>query len=138
MDTKRVLSAVVVLTLTVGCAWASTEVSRTAGFTVVPDNEAAQIAGGSDGRACNIMTQDYHWYWCDGTYNEVNPLPEWDCYGSLTVFFERWACGDAESGQCENNQYLIGWCSCSCVWYPESQSCSTDGYWSEYDVWACQ
>lgn len=46
MNIQRILFAVVVLALTVGCTWAATQASDTAGFSVIPDNEAAQILGG--------------------------------------------------------------------------------------------
>jgi hypothetical protein len=60
MNIKGILLGVVVFVLTAGYAWGATEVSCTAGFTVVPDNEAAQIVGGA-GWACN--TRLYYFFY---------------------------------------------------------------------------
>jgi hypothetical protein len=136
MNSKRILSAVVILALAVGCAWGSTETSGTHGFAVIPDNEAVRIVGGS-GRACNIQTSIEGWYWCDGTYENDPPLPEWDCWGSLTYFYERWACGDAPSGECYETQMILSLDS-SCVWYPEYETCAPDNNWHPTYVQACQ
>jgi hypothetical protein len=136
MNSKRILSVIVVLSLVVGCAWASTETSGTAGFIVIPDEEAAQIVGG-DGRACNTQVQIEGWWWCDGTWMGSDPLPEWDCSGQFTYIYERWVCGDAPSGECYET-WMTGQAWCACQWYPEYQNCSPNNDWSWTEVLACQ
>ncbi len=122
MNTKRILLAGIVLALTVGCTWAATEASATAGFAVIPDNEAAQILGGL-GWACNTLQWPEEFYPCGAT--------EEDC-STWTLFYETWQCGPADSGQCDDSGLVIGLSWGACAWDPEFGSCFYDG--PGYDV----
>jgi len=132
MNSKRILSAVVVLALAVGCAWGSTAAS----FTVIPDKEAVQIVGGS-GKACNIQTQIEGWWWCDGTWMGSDPVPEGDCNGTFIYIYERWVCGDAPSGECYNIPMIL-MLYCPCQWFAEYQNCSPNNNWQGWWGYACQ
>jgi hypothetical protein len=137
MNGKRIVFALVVLALTIGCAWGATGISATGGFAVVPDKEAVQIIGG-DGKTCTHMIQEYHWFWCDGTYMDIPPASP-DCDGGyLSVYPERWECEDAPSGECDDSNLMDGLYFCQCHWYAESQTCEVDGEWQRWVVYACQ
>lgn len=116
--------AVVVLALTVGWAWASTEISSTAGFTLVPDKEAAQVVGGQ-GRTCTDLYWTNMWFDC---------IESGDSCGESYWFFETWGCEDAPSGICPEG-YKVGWIWCYCQGEPPN--CSPDGNWYPCYVWAC-
>lgn len=111
MNMNRILFAVVVLALMVGCVWASTETASTAGFTVIPDNEAAQIVGGS-GRQCNTLLWPLMYWPCGRT-------PE-TCVETY-VFNVAWQCGDAPSGVCDDIETDC-WYVAPCAWYGDTES----------------
>ncbi len=138
MNSKRILSAIAVLALTVGCAWASTSVSAAAGFTVIPDQEAVQIVG--SGRACTDEVQAEGWYWCDGQWMVSDPLPYEECGGNFVVTSGIWACEDAPSGECYADipKWMYYWCPCQ--WFPEYETCSPNNDWHTSEFWAysCQ
>lgn len=120
MNMKRILLAVVVVVLAVGGAWASTEISKTVGFTTIPDNEAAQIVGGS-GRACNTLVQPFLYWPCGRTPSTCS---------TTYVFNEAWQCGDAPSGECEDIMTAY-WYWAPCTWYGDEESgyCEQSGDW---------
>jgi hypothetical protein len=135
MNTKKMLLAVGMLILLAGL---NNRAASEAAFAVIPDKEAVQIVGGS-GRACNVQVQIEGWYWCDGTWMDNPPLPEEDCWGGqFTYLYEYWVCGDAPSGQCEDNieMWIVVWCPCE--WFPEYQNCSPNNDWDGYWGYACQ
>ncbi len=122
MNTKRILLAGMVLVLTGACVWAATEASGTAGFAVVPDNEAAQIRGGL-GWTCTHLHQESAFYPCGDT--------EEDC-STWVIQYETWECEVASSGQCDDSGLVIGFSWGACAWDPEFGSCFYDG--PGYDV----
>jgi len=128
MNINRILLAVVVLALTVGCTWAATEASGNAAFPVIPHNEAAQILGG-DGWQCNVLVWDANYYPCGST--------EEDC--SVWVYtFETRQCGWAPSGECDDSAVVLGLVWGYCVWNPQGAGdCSPDGTWWEVPVYGC-
>jgi hypothetical protein len=129
MNIKGILLAVVVLALTVGCTWAATEASGTAGFAVIPDNEAVQILGGV-GRQCNVLYSSEDYYPCGYTEEDCN----------VWVYtYEVWQCGWAPSGECDDSAYVTGWRWGGCIWYPEVEGgvCGRDGTAEDVPVNAC-
>ena len=126
MNIKRILLAVVVLALTVGCAWASTEASAAAGFAVVPDNEAAQIIGG-DGWTCTYLEWSAGYAPCG--YTEETCSQWYD-------FFEVWRCESADSGECYES-VVVGLRYGNCAWDPEFEVCGRDGTAWDVPVYAC-
>ncbi len=122
MNIQRILLAVVVLVLTVGCTWAATEASGTAGFAVVPDNEAAQILGGL-GWTCTQQRQESRFYPCGETEGECT---YW------VIQYETWECEVAPSGECDESGIVIGFSWGACAWNPEFGYCWYDG--PGYDV----
>jgi hypothetical protein len=127
MNIQRSLFAVAVLALTVGCTWGTTEAFDTAGFTVIPDNEAAEILGGV-GWACNELQWPEHFEReCGGAQAECSYWLYW---------YETHKCGTALSGQCDDSVIVIGFSWGDCVWWPEFEFC---GYYTAYDgyVYGC-
>ncbi|MCI0484395.1 MAG: hypothetical protein L0Y78_07420, partial [candidate division NC10 bacterium] len=93
MNIQRILLAVAVLALTVGCTWAATEASDTTGFAVIPDSEAAQIRGGL-GWDCNDLKWTFDYSLCD-EYGTEEDCTYW------VIQYETWGCEPAPSGQCD-------------------------------------
>jgi len=128
MNIKRILLAVVVLTLTVGCTWAATEASGTGGFAVIPDNEAVQILGGY-GWQCNTLQWPEDYWPCGYT--------EEDC-STWVYWYETWQCGPAASGQCDDSGLVIGLRWGGCVWDPVLEVCERDGTAEDVPVNGCE
>ena len=120
MNTKIFLWAGIVLVLTVGCAWAAPEVPDTAGFTAVPDNEAAQIVGGT-GRVCDLQNPVYEEYvlMCS---NNGDPNHPGCATGKWYYQMARYRCADAESGECYE-YFMVYQEHGDCGWYPEYEEC---------------
>jgi hypothetical protein len=118
---NRILLAVVVLALMVGCVWASTETASAAGFTVIPDNEASQMIGGDGvGYECNQM--------CWPTFHVTCEEESQSMCSDAYAFNETRMCGYTGSGQCYEEQTVVGWWA-ECEWTNE---CHQVGDWQEF------
>jgi len=118
MDAKRILLASMVLVLTFGCTWAATQASGTAGFAVIPDDEAAQIVGG-DGYVCDLehaLWPDIRRYCFNNGSQTACGTDDWDW------LIPRYGCVPAESGECPT-YYLVVYEWGDCGWYPEYEGC---------------
>jgi hypothetical protein len=120
MNTRRIPLIVVVLAVTVGCAWAAPETSGTAGFTAVPDSEVAQIVGG-DGYVCDL--DNALWPEDDQPCFDNGHNPPTGCgTGSWSYLMPRYGCVEAESGECYL-YYMVFYEFGDCGWYPENGGC---------------
>ncbi len=91
----------------------------------LPDAALASITGG--GWECNSLIQEEYVGYCDqGVYG---------CSGAVVVYYERWGCGWAESGECEDVPMISGE-ETPCIWDPW-YDCSTTGEWYYYETYAC-
>jgi hypothetical protein len=126
MNAKMVLSVLAVLALTVGCAWAATELS---GFTAVPESEAAQIVGGDGpGYECDYtpgheIGGPERYYPCTNSHDPNNP----GCAeGAWCYVMARYGCVWKGSGEC----YMNTWPYIeygACAWDAETGACVPDG-----------
>lgn len=129
MNMQRILFAVAVLALTVGCTWGATQASDTAGFAVIPDNEAAQIRGGL-GWTCTREQWPDELYPCDD-YESQEECTYW------TLFYRTWECELADSGQCDDSAIVIGFSWGPCVWSPEYGDCWYGDTGYDVPVYGC-
>lgn len=114
MDTKRILSAVVVLVLMGACAWAATEIS---GFTTVPESEAAQIVGGDGvGYEC-FLTSPRLILLCSDE-------PQSQC-STAYALNPTYTCAYTGSGECYDEPTIFGWYA-ECEW---TNACQQVGDW---------
>ena len=114
MNTKMVLSVLAVLALTVGCAWAATEIS---GFTAVPESEAAQIVGGDGvGYECFLTSPMF--------YLPCSSEPQSQC-STAYAFNPTYTCAYTGSGECYDQPTIVGWWA-ECEWTNE---CQQSGDW---------
>ena len=95
----------------------------------LPDAALASIAGGI-GYACNTLLQEYAVYYCStgGPYSL-------GCDGAVTVYFERWGCGQVQSGSC-SSQEMVRSMESPCIWDPYSD-CTITGEWYYGYMHAC-
>lgn len=96
-------------------------------FSEVPDAVSRGLAGGS-GYACNIHVQEGDLYPC--------LYIEGICQGYYVIYYDRWICGEAESGSCTNVQKLR-WQQSPCVPDPIFL-CICTGEWTSRYMRACQ
>jgi hypothetical protein len=132
MKTKRSLSVGMVLVLAVTCVWTSAEPFYTAGFTVIPDNEAEQILGGG-GRVCDLSHPSTTEFFvpCMDNGDGTGCL-----YGYWVYQMARYKCTDAESGECY--EYYMPYLEYGeCGWSPEAETCVYTSVDFEYN-WYCQ
>ena len=118
MDRNRILLAMVVLTLAVGFVWGAT---KTSGFAVVRESEAAQIVGGA-GYVCdpNAFSEEKYWGCEKDPNNPACGTGAW-CYRMA-----RRGCIPADSGECD--EYLLPmFYYGACAWNPETGECMPDG-----------
>ncbi|MCX5647032.1 MAG: cysteine peptidase family C39 domain-containing protein [Phycisphaerae bacterium] len=94
------------------------------------DATLATIAGGA-GYACNTLLQEYEVYYCIDEYPRFA-----GCDGAVTVYFERWGCGPAQSGSCVD-QGMESSIESPCIWDPYSD-CTITGEWYYGYMHACQ
>jgi hypothetical protein len=57
------------------------------------------------------------------------------CDGAVTVYYERWGCGQVQSGSCYNHR-LVSSQDSPCLWDPY-YDCSITGEWYYYYMPAC-
>jgi hypothetical protein len=94
----------------------------------LPDAALASIAGGT-GWDCNQLLQEN-----DAAYCDSNLLT--GCDGAVTIYFERWGCGSAPSGSCNDHQLMVSSQETPCIWDPDWH-CSVTGEWYYYYMSAC-
>ncbi len=94
----------------------------------LPDSVLADITAGS-GWECNTLIQDEYVAYCD-TYMAFG------CDGAVTVYYERWGCGPASSGGCDDSQPMLSSQETPCIWDPW-YDCTTTGEWYYYYMNAC-
>ncbi|MCX5646845.1 MAG: hypothetical protein NTZ17_19530 [Phycisphaerae bacterium] len=117
MNTKKILSAVVVLALTVGRVWASAETSSAPCFTAVPESEAALIVGGDGvGYECFLTSPMI--------YLPCSSEPQSQC-STAYAFDPTYTCAYTGSGQCYDEPTIIGWYA-ECEW---TNACQQVGDW---------
>ncbi|MCX5646844.1 MAG: hypothetical protein NTZ17_19525 [Phycisphaerae bacterium] len=118
MNAKRILLAGMVLVLTGARAWAATEAPRTAGFAVIPDDEAAQVTGGDGvGYECNVLQRPtFYWPCGDESQSECS---------TAYAYNEAWSCSATRFGECYDQPTIVGW-QAQCEWTNE---CQQSGDW---------
>ena len=90
------------------------------------DSALATLVGGV-GWACNELIQDEFVAYCESLVT--------GCDGALSVYYERWGCGQVQSGSCYNHR-LISSQDSPCIWDPY-YDCSITGEWYYYYCYAC-
>jgi len=95
-------------------------------FTDLSDTQLLNFVGGS-GWACNQLLQESCVYYCE-TYLT-------GCSGSVSVYYERWGCGWAESGSC-SDETMVGGMDTPC--YTDNYyDCTVTGEWFYFYMSAC-
>jgi hypothetical protein len=95
-------------------------------FTELSDTQLLDFVGGS-GWACNQLLQESCVLYCD-----TDLL---GCSGSVSVYFERWGCGPAQSGSCEDDLMESGM-DTTCI-IDNYYDCTVTGEWFYYYMSAC-
>ncbi len=121
MNIQRTLFAAVVLALMFGCTWAATEASDTAGFAVIPDNEAGQIIGGDGvGYECLLGYPRFYLPCEDETQQS-------QC-STAYAFNAMYYCAYTGSGECYDMPTIVGWWA-DCEW---TDKCQQSGGWQPF------
>ncbi len=94
----------------------------------VPDAKIKEIVGGV-AYACNRLGQEEDWIGCDYIPYEL-------CAGAFAYYYERWACGPAESGTCPT-QVMVFRQETPCIPDP-IYDCKVTGVWYFYSRTACK
>jgi Tfp pilus assembly protein PilP len=90
------------------------------------DSVLATVVGGL-GWACNELIQEEAVAYCSEFIT--------GCDGAVTVYYERWGCGQVQSGSCYNHR-LVSSQDSPCLWDPY-YDCSITGEWYYYYMPAC-
>jgi hypothetical protein len=91
------------------------------------DAVLAEITGGA-GWDCNTLLQEEWVSYCGGPFT--------GCDSGIVILYERWGCGSAPSGSCDDNQPMIGSAQSPCDVDPYYE-CSSTGEWYYYYLNAC-
>jgi hypothetical protein len=91
------------------------------------DAVLAEITG-SAGWDCNTLLQEEYVSYCGGPFT--------GCDSGIVVLYERWGCGSAPSGSCDDNQLMISSAQSACDVDPYYE-CSASGEWYYYYMNAC-
>lgn len=94
------------------------------------DAALATLTGGA-GYACNDLLQEYGTVFCEDDSNYG-----FGCEGAVVVYFERWGCGPAESGTCDEYR-LVYIMESPCI-LDEYLNCTITGEWYSAFSYACQ
>ncbi len=95
-------------------------------FTTLPDGKLGDVVGGY-GWSCNQLIQESYVYYCEEYFT--------GCSGSVTVYFERWGCGQTPTGSC-SEETMTSSQDTACTW-DDFYSCTVTGDWYYYDMTAC-
>lgn len=93
----------------------------------VPDGTAKSLTGGS-GYACNVQVQEMDLVACE----YISGV----CQGYYVIYYDRWVCGEAQSGSCTNIQ-MLRWVQSPCIPDPIAV-CTYSGEWTFRYMRACQ
>ena len=97
-------------------------------FIEVEERELGDITGAS-GYDCNVLRQEDDDIYCEKVGSE--------CLGAYRTFYERWACGYAESGSCSQSP-MIGCEMSPCIQHPQYPTmCSTTVDSIAFYIMAC-
>lgn len=97
--------------------------------TEIADAQLHQFVG-AEAYTCTLLLQRYDVIYCD----YVGGL----CGGFFEIYFTRYGCEPAESGNCTNS-ILVRHVSTPCIndpYYP--MHCNVTGEWTWYYMWACE
>jgi Tfp pilus assembly protein PilP len=95
-------------------------------FTALPDGVLGNILGGA-GWSCNQLLQESYVYYCDEYFT--------GCSGAVSVYFERWGCGQTPTGSCSESTMTSSQHT-ACM-FDSFYDCTVTGEWYYYDMRAC-